>query len=91
VLPLNHPLFNLRPGFALTLDEQRKHPDLTIYPNPVSRRGGGIGSDYDQGLQIETHGCIGCVARPRGVDRRSREGGRRACRRTLVTLTTPLV
>ena len=33
--PLNHPLFNLRPGFALMLHQQRKHADFTIYPNPV--------------------------------------------------------
>jgi hypothetical protein len=33
--PLNHPLFNLRPGFALTLDEQWKHPDLAADLNAV--------------------------------------------------------
>jgi hypothetical protein len=31
------------------------------------------------------------VARSRGIDRRSRDGGRAACRRASVTLTPPLV
>lgn len=30
---MNHPLFDLGPRLALTLDEQRKHPDLAAYPN----------------------------------------------------------
>ena len=33
--PLNHPLLDLRPGFALSLDEQRKHPDLATDPNAI--------------------------------------------------------
>ena len=33
--PLNHPLLDLRPGFALTLDEQRKRPDLAVYANAI--------------------------------------------------------
>jgi hypothetical protein len=33
--PLNRPLFDLGPRFALTLDEQWKHPDLAAYPNAV--------------------------------------------------------
>jgi hypothetical protein len=32
---LNHPLLDLRPGFALTLNEQRKHRNLTVYANAI--------------------------------------------------------
>ena len=41
-------------------------------------------------LQAETLCCLGRVARPRGIDRRSRDGGRATCPRASVSLTPPV-
>jgi IS1 family transposase len=50
----------------------------------------GAPSRHEASLQAETLCCLGRVAFPRGIDRRSRDGGRAACRRTSVTLTLPV-
>jgi hypothetical protein len=52
----------------------------------------GAPSPHEASLQAETLCCLGRVARSRGIDidRRSRDGGRAACRRPPVTLTPPL-
>src|SRR5271157_2357694 len=49
----------------------------------------GAPSRHEASLQAETLCCLGRVARSRGIDRRSRDGGRAACRRASVTLTPP--
>jgi putative transposase len=46
-------------------------------------------SRHEASLQAETLCCIGRVARPCGIDRRSRDDGRAARRRASVTLTPP--
>jgi IS1 family transposase len=51
----------------------------------------GAPSRHEASLQAETLCCLGRVARPRGIDRRSRDGGRAARRRASVTLTPPLI
>jgi hypothetical protein len=55
-------------------------------PQPIQ-----LGAPYrhEASLQAETLCCLGRVARPRGIDRRSRDGGRAACRRASVSLTPP--
>ena len=49
----------------------------------------GAPSRHEASLQAETLCCLGRVARSRGIDRRSRRGGRAARRRACVTLTPP--
>src|SRR5208337_198721 len=49
----------------------------------------GAPSRHEASLQAQTLCCVGRVARSRGIDRRSRDGGRAACRRASVTLTPP--
>ncbi len=44
----------------------------------------GAPSRHEASLQAETLCCLGRVARPRGIDRRSRDGGRAACRQASV-------
>jgi hypothetical protein len=41
--------------------------------------------------QLKTLGCLGRASRSRGIDRRSRDGGRAACRQAYGALTTPRV
>ena len=41
--------------------------------------------------QLKTLGCLGRVSRSRGINRRSRDGDRAACRQAYGTLTTPRV
>ena len=50
----------------------------------------GAPSRHEANLQAETLCCLGRVARPRGIDRRSRDGGRAACRQASVSLTPPV-
>ena len=49
----------------------------------------GTPSRHEASLQAQTFRCVGRAARSRGIDRRSRDGGRAACRRACVTLTPP--
>ena len=49
----------------------------------------GAPSRHEASLQAQTLCCLGRVALPRGIDRRSRDGGRAPCRRAPVTLTPP--
>jgi hypothetical protein len=41
--------------------------------------------------QLKTLGCLGRVSRSRGINRRSRDGGRAACRQAYGAFTTPRV
>jgi hypothetical protein len=50
----------------------------------------GAPSRHEASLQAETLCCLGRVALPRGIDRRSRDGGRAPCRRASVTSTPPI-
>jgi hypothetical protein len=49
----------------------------------------GVPCRHKARLQAETLCCLDRVARSRGIDRRSRDGGRPVCRRASVALTPP--
>jgi hypothetical protein len=71
---------------ALSKSENTAEVQLSSCPGvqPIQP---GAPSRHEASLQAETLCGLGQVARPRGIDRRSRDGGRAACRRASVTLT----
>src|SRR5271166_2228334 len=73
---------------ALSKSEDAAEIQLSSCPGAQPIRSGAP-SRHEASLQTETLCCLGRVARSRGIDRRSRDGGRAACRRASVTLTPP--
>src|SRR3984885_11853125 len=73
---------------ALSKSEDAAEVQLSSCPGaqPIQS---GAPSRHEASLQAETLCCLGRVARSRGIDRRSRDGGRAACRRASVALTPP--
>ena len=73
---------------ALSKSEDAAEVQLSSCPGaqPIQSR---APSRHEASLQAETLCCLGRVARSRGIDRRSRDGDRAACRRASVTLTPP--
>ena len=73
---------------ALSKSEDAAEVQLSSCPGaqPIQS---GAPSRHEASLQAETLCSLGPVARSRGIDRRSRDGGRAACRRASVTLTPP--
>ena len=73
---------------ALSKSEDAAEVQLSSCPGaqPIQS---GAPSRHEADLQAETLCCLGRVARSRGIDRRSRDGGRPAYRRASVTLTPP--
>src|SRR5208283_4508212 len=74
---------------ALSKSEDAAEVQLSSCPGaqPIQS---GAPSRHEASLQAQTLCCVGRVAGSRGIDRRSRDGGRAACRRASVTLTPPL-
>ncbi len=85
----HQPLSATRTGnAALSKSEDAAEVQLSSRPGPQPTPSGAP-SRHEATLQAETLCCVGRVARPRGIDRRSRDGGRATCRRASVTLTPP--
>jgi DDE domain len=80
---------NTRTGdAAVSKSEDAAEVQLSSRPGPQPIQSGAP-SRHKANLQAETLCCLGRVARSRGIDPRSRDGGRAACRRASVTLTPP--